>query len=676
MDFNALQKDLQDAAALVHNSHHGHSGGSGGSGAHSSAVTDAYEFVEELGHGAYGSVMKARKRARALHRQSKPNVRDGGHSSLSTSGASSSNDALFAIKIIDKKKAGSKGLSEVMGEVETLSLLNHPNIVHLEETFQDDNTLWIVMEYVPGGELHPVLKRAGSFPESVARQIIIQLLLAVEYIHQKGIVHRDLKPANMLLKDETDYQIKLADFGFAVLVGPDSFLTSYCGTGAYMAPEIVLDMNYGKPVDIWACGVILYLMIAGEYPFQATPQQDLSGAIVANKWQHNNHPKMQEASPGCRDFLSKLLTTDAKQRITAKEALKHTWIQTALQGLSLRSDAGAGRRGGGEAKQHQVAPLTRLKSWVSVIVAIHRMVFWRKLRWLRANHCDISLLRSFAFLVTGRYEPPRGVMNCSGLFVNNPRAIGMFLMPMVEGSATIDTLDLSDNGIDSVDLLQGIVKSLINHPSLTTLVLERNPIPALAGRGLVRLARAANRIKNIRLAGTNVGTDVMQQVANALKDKKVLNDPAALGVGLQTPSGGTASPMPPAGSSSGSSTQHRNSGTLYSAPSGGGYSATHAAAPVHPSSRSATSGAPPRHGSVTSPTSVTPTQQRSSATGSGLSFPVHTAGAAPPTSGKPTPTSTPVSGQRRVQQQPQLQNRLPPVPGAVQASAAALFRKK
>lgn len=509
MDFNALQRDLMDAANTT-----SHQGSHSSSATQGNSIYDYYEFLDELGHGAYGSVMKAKKKANVnrSHRNGGRNSRAGSTAVEAPAASTTSNHSstFYAVKIIDKKKAGSKGLSEVMGEVETMSLLNHPNIVHLEETFQDEQMLWIVMEYVPGGELHKVLKEKGFFSESVARRIIIQLLFAVEYIHQRGVVHRDLKPANMLIRDEQDYQIKIADFGFAVLVGSDSFLTSYCGTGAYMAPEIVQDSNYGKPVDIWACGVILYLLISGDYPFQNGPSGDITDAIIQNKWQQNMHPRIQEASPGARDFIAKLLTSDPAKRLTAKEALKQTWIQSAMQGLSSRLDAG-----------HQVAPLTRLKSWVHVIVAAHRLVYWRKLTALRSNDCDFHVLKNYTYLVTGRYEPPRGVLNVSGVFQTNPKAV-LLLLAMVEASQTIDSLDLSNNNIDSLDYVQSIVRSLTNHPSLTTLSLERNPIPTLAGRGLVRLARATtNRIKALKITGTQISADVSQQIATALKEKRV-----------------------------------------------------------------------------------------------------------------------------------------------------------
>lgn len=586
MDFNALQQDLDAAAVTKKKNRRTSSVTTTNSGSafrterESPSITDAYVFVDQLGQGAYGSVMRARKRGK--HNDGPPRNGEDCSSGLPgsfSSSAAPSTEPQYAVKIIDKKKAGSKGLSEVMGEVETMRLLNHPNIVRLEEIFETDDCLYIVMEYVPGGELHQVLKRTGPLPEPTVRQIIIQLLLAVEYIHQRGIVHRDLKPANMLLKDEQEWQIKLADFGFAVLVGTENCLTSYCGTGAYMAPEIVLDMNYGKAVDLWAVGVILYVIMSGDYPFHATGGQDVASAIVANKWQRTMHPRIAEASPGAKDFLSKLLTSDSNKRLTAKEALKHTWIQAALQGLTHRVEASAAGRSGelSVGSQHVVAAKTRFRSWVHVMVAMHRLVYWRKVRVLRLHHADVAPLKSFTYLVSGKYEPlhPRGVISVQGLFAHNPnKIIPTFLLPLVEGSSTIETLDLSENNIESVDTMQAIVKALMHHPSLVNLVLENNPIPSLAGRSLVRLARAPNKIRCIKLGGTLVGTDVLQQVTSILKDKKTShggqhhdtsgNNSSSSTLGaphhVQLPT----SPIPPATSNAGSSSALLPGGRHYS----------------------------------------------------------------------------------------------------------------
>lgn len=728
MDFNALQRDL-DAAANNGMSHQGSSshhqgkgpggssslGGGGSNGSNSNgfqgkgrtgSVTDVYEILEELGRGAYGAVMKARKRGTtsspsnpSYHHHHPPSSSStslerersfkkgstGGvaSSTLSPGGAfrdttagsrqgtptppltpttlshvgrpspptsafaispsasqpssSSHIGPFYAIKIIDKRKAGSKGLSEVYGEVETLSLLNHANIVRLEEVFQDDSTLWIVMEYVAGGELHKRLRAEGFFPEPVARRLVIQLLYAVEYFHGKGVVHRDLKPANMLLSEDEDFQVKIADFGFAVLVGKESFLTSFCGTTAYMAPEIIMDMNYGKPVDMWAIGVILYVMVSGEYPFQASGSQDVTTAICQNQWQATIHPRVQECSNGLKDFLGKLLVTDPNKRATVKDALRHKWIQASITGMARRveqrysigggnsstssSNSGGGgndmrrthshetlsplastqtpssssaaqakNEGGGSAPPKlrlprihtKISSRTRWKGAAMVILAAHRLLYLFRCRSLASSGCaGFPLLYHFGFAVSGRYDAPpvsmsvltmlqslsgaaaaaaaptppasssssststglhpsnsssnsgahhghhfhapassQGALLCSGMFRGHVNAL-MMLLQMVEAAHTLLYLDLSSNQIDSLEVVQQLIKVAQSHPSLAHVNLENNPIPTLAGRALVRLARGSNQIRTIRIQNTCISGDVAQQLAVALKEKKV-----------------------------------------------------------------------------------------------------------------------------------------------------------
>lgn len=274
-----------------------------------SDISANYVILEELGHGAYGTVRKAQKKI----------------------GAGSLSYQCYAIKQIDKRRAGQKGLRTVYGEVETLMLLNHPNIVRMDDVFQDADNLWIVMEYLAGGELGQLLKAAnkantaapnepparGFFTEANVRKIVLYLLFALQYLHERGFVHRDLKPANCLLSNRDEPLVKIADFGFAVLAGSDESLRCYCGTVAYMAPEILLNLPYGKPVDMWAMGVIVYqLMSLGCLPFSETPTRTLEECIAAGSYTFEG-PIWRDVSPGARSFIGQLLERDTSKRATA-----------------------------------------------------------------------------------------------------------------------------------------------------------------------------------------------------------------------------------------------------------------------------------------------------------------------------------------------------------------------
>ena len=459
-------------------------------------VADVYDLQHELGHGQFGCVYKAVRKDTGL---------------------------AFAVKHIDKKKAGTKGLTEVMSEVETLGLLDHPYIVRLEETFEDPNNLWIVMEFVAGGELAHKLKEVGKFPESTVKKMCMCMLLAVEYLHRKGIVHRDLKPANCLLSDEGDVEIKIADFGFSVMVGPDACLKSFCGTTTFMAPEILLEKNYGKPVDMWAVGVIAYLLLSGTYPFPGSTNTEVMERITSMKFEFPEGPGQpwEGVSLGARDFVSKILVNDPTKRLSAHDALRHVWVQTGMSeddwdyyGID-KSGLGAAVRGGGRRKH----PRLLWKGASQAIRATHRFVYLVKCRRYKKEGIDFPFTHNFGYMVTGVYYPRFSVVNVSGLASGNVKVLNVVL-DMVEASTVVDTLDVSHNGIDSLDFVQNVVRVATTHPSLTSINLEGNPIPPLAGRALQRLARSTVRLRVINVRNTPIGAELQQQIAQCLKDSE------------------------------------------------------------------------------------------------------------------------------------------------------------
>jgi hypothetical protein len=466
-------------------------------------ITDAYDLMEELGHGAFGSVYRAVRKDTAIE---------------------------YAVKHIDKKRAGSKGLSEVFGEVETLGLLDHPYIVRLEETFEDPGNLWIVMEYVAGGELQTSLKetQGGRFPEPTVKKMVLCLLLAIEYIHRKGIVHRDLKPANCLLSVAGDVELKLADFGFSVMVGKDACLKSFCGTTTYMAPEILLDMNYGRPVDMWAVGVIAYVLLSGTYPFPGSSNSEVVDKITQLKYEFPE-AVWGGVSLGARDFISKLLVYDQTKRLTAHDALRHVWVQTGMSeddwefyGLEKGQGGGAINRG-----TRRKPPRLLWRGCYGAVRAVHRIIYFVKCRRYKREGVDYPFTHNFGYMVSGVFNPRSPIMNVSGLCPGPNLKVLNLVLDMVESSSVVDTLDVSNNNIDHLDFIQNIVRVTTTHPALTSLNLEGNPIPPLAGRALVRLARTTTRLRVINTRNTTIGAELTAQIAQSLKEseKKRLKSP-------------------------------------------------------------------------------------------------------------------------------------------------------
>uniref|UniRef100_A0A453AML2 non-specific serine/threonine protein kinase n=1 Tax=Aegilops tauschii subsp. strangulata TaxID=200361 RepID=A0A453AML2_AEGTS len=176
-----------------------------------------------------------------------------------------------AIKILDKAKVHKHGLVEqIRREICTMKLIQHPNVVRLHEVMGSKARIFIVLEYVTGGELHDIIAARGSLKEDEARRYFQQLINAVDYCHSRGVYHRDLKLENLLL--DTAGNLKVSDFGLSAIseqAKADGLLHTTCGTPNYVAPEVIQDKGYnGALADLWSCGVILFVMLAGYLPFE------------------------------------------------------------------------------------------------------------------------------------------------------------------------------------------------------------------------------------------------------------------------------------------------------------------------------------------------------------------------------------------------------------------------
>ncbi|CCW65677.1 unnamed protein product [Phytomonas sp. EM1] len=459
-------------------------------------IESRYSLLDHLGKGSYGTVW------RAQHNQSKK---------------------VFAIKKVNKTHVGAKGLQELMSEVESMSMLNHPNIVKLEETYQDDSSLWIVMEYLACGSLDQMLKKKGTLSEVSTKNIVTQLLLALEYIHRKGFVHRDLKPANCLISEDGS-TVKISDFGFAVLAGSEQCLTTYCGTISFMAPEILMKLNYGKNVDMWALGVLTYLLFTGEYPFKGDSSSTLRREICKNHSWVNRNKKLKEV-PHLYDFISRLLSFEPIKRMTARESLQHQWIKLRMNSfkdiVSFTSCLPSGEFGG--CSPSRLRMVGRFRSAVVAILAAHRLVYWQRCRRLeKLGYGHFSVLRDLHYFVAKRFEPKcsgRSVLYCSHMFSRCPTAITE-LLPMIAASESIEEINLSHNNISSLSLVQDILLAVAHHPSVEVINLSYNPIPAVAGRGLLRLARNPSpKLRRIEVIGTPIAIDVVRQLSSLLKEK-------------------------------------------------------------------------------------------------------------------------------------------------------------
>ncbi|XP_065055502.1 phosphorylase b kinase gamma catalytic chain, skeletal muscle/heart isoform-like [Rhopilema esculentum] len=243
----------------------------------------------------------------------------------------------FAVKIIDRyseKGKAMKGRDEeqqVKTEINTLGrVAGHQNIIKLVDVYESAAFFFLVFELAPGGELFDYLTRVVTISEKETRKIMCQIFSAVAHMHNNGVVHRDLKPENILFDNEN--KIVITDFGFAVMLEPDETVREFCGTYGYLAPETLKCYmfenmpGYGKEVDLWACGVILYTLLVGFAPFWHRKQMQMIKNITEGKYKFGS-PEWDDISEAPKDLIRKLLVVDPKLRISADQALCHPWFE-------------------------------------------------------------------------------------------------------------------------------------------------------------------------------------------------------------------------------------------------------------------------------------------------------------------------------------------------------------
>lgn len=243
----------------------------------------------------------------------------------------------YAVKIIDKlSDAGGTDIEATTREevLILLSLQGHENIIGLVDVFESDVFFFLVFEIAEKGELFDHLTDLVTLSEKRTRRIMGEVLGAVRFMHDRNIVHRDLKPENILLDE--NYRVKISDFGFAVQLKEDETLRELCGTPGYLSPEVLQCSmfadapGYGKEVDMWACGVIMYTLLVGCPPFWHRRQVVMLRSIMEGRY-HFHSPEWDDISAQAKDLISKLLVVHPKKRLTAEQALEHAWFKGAQQ---------------------------------------------------------------------------------------------------------------------------------------------------------------------------------------------------------------------------------------------------------------------------------------------------------------------------------------------------------
>ena len=266
-----------------------------------SNINDLYEIKGTLGKGKFGKVKLG------VHKQSGKQV---------------------AIKIINKHFLEGVDLEQIKSEIDILKIAKHPNIIKLYDVYENEKYIYIIMEYCLGGDLFSYIeKRNFKLSEERAAEIIHKLCTAVYFLHQYGIVHRDLKPENILMMDKTDNaDIRLVDFGLGKMLGPGEKCNDPFGTFSYVAPEVLEEKEYDFKVDLFAIGIITYLLVAGFLPFDdENSEKEIARQTV---YEPTPFPKKiwNNISPEAKMFVDNLLNKDPDKRMNLGEVLQHKWF--------------------------------------------------------------------------------------------------------------------------------------------------------------------------------------------------------------------------------------------------------------------------------------------------------------------------------------------------------------
>ncbi|CAK9302122.1 unnamed protein product [Gordionus sp. m RMFG-2023] len=261
---------------------------------------EKYELKEEIGKGAFSIVKRCVQKSTGLE---------------------------FAAKIITTKRLTARDLQKLEREARICRKLNHPNIVRLHASISEEGFHYLVFDLVTGGELFEDIVAREFYSEADASHCIQQILESVHHCHVNSIVHRDLKPENLLLASKAkNAAVKLADFGLAIEIdGDQQSWFGFAGTPGYLSPEVLRKDPYGKPVDVWACGVILYILLVGYPPFWDEDQHRLYAQIKSGAYDFPS-PEWDTVTPDAKSLITQMMTINPSKRITAAEALRHPWI--------------------------------------------------------------------------------------------------------------------------------------------------------------------------------------------------------------------------------------------------------------------------------------------------------------------------------------------------------------
>ena len=262
-------------------------------------ILDCQKKRETIGKGAYGSLYYAKQKT---------------------------SNKLFAIKEMSRQQVINQGatLEIIKREISIHIGINHPNIVKLYSSHEDESNIYMIMEYVPNGTLFNLIQKYRGLTELTVFKYFIQVVFAIAFLHKNGFAHRDIKPENILIGD--DDIVKLCDFGWCINISNNEERKTFCGTFEYMAPEIINGSTYKFSTDIWSLGVLLYEMTHGYSPFILKDKDKDPRDELFENIKNRNYTINKKLSNNCIDLIDKLLTTNIQERLNIEDIFIHPWV--------------------------------------------------------------------------------------------------------------------------------------------------------------------------------------------------------------------------------------------------------------------------------------------------------------------------------------------------------------
>ena len=396
----------------------------------------------------------------------------GGYSVVHTC-VKQTDQSVHAVKVIDKQKLSKNALKSLKEEIATMRKLHHPRLISLREVFDHGSTIYLVLEKVEGGELFDEIVRLQKYSEHTAAEVLYNYLDGLRFMHDAGYVHRDIKPENILLlrkpNDSTDVcaELKIADFGFAAHVGEEEPLTTCCGTPRYISPEVLNAglfqkiKGYGKTCDMWATGVITYILLFGKAPFYHKDRNQLWHHITNGIW--SMPPESEKLSPAAVDFMHNLLVVDRHKRYTVNQAINHPFIAQRGDHAHAELETALANLKDFNAKE-------KFKGAIFGVQSLSRVSYIKKCLDLGVK-ANTGLIKS---MDNGDICDDTVHLDLTKNYVG-AKGVCAVLEAVREGCPKLKSIDLSGCSVNNT-VVTALCEVAEGHPSLETINLRNNPL--------------------------------------------------------------------------------------------------------------------------------------------------------------------------------------------------------